>query len=940
MLFEVVFLGFLNPLMEIGSTQTLSHADLGELKDDLVTKKAHDIFAVHWKEQLKLPEKDRSIWKALLQTVGYKRQLFGFFLSGIAAASAFGPPLILKALNEYFNESSDLSKTTLWILVFLLLVIPVIGSSCLANCYVIFAESAIVVRNVLTSAVYRKIMVLSPASRREFNSGQIVNLFSVDINMILMFIYQSAAEVYAPLQLGGALYLIHIEIGDAMYAGFGLVFGVLPLLLVTFMLYGKLRADKNVPMDNRIKLTNEILNGIRIIKYYGWEVPFMKQIEDLRVTELGLIFKMQMVLIAIITLITSIPFVMPIVMFYAYASKAGNQLTVGVAFTTLALLGLVTTPVMMIPGFIQRWVMSTISMNRINKFLTCSELNDYVLTDDEHKKDDAIMYMDGASFAWSSEEEVATKETTEAVEVATDSKPAETKGEYEAIDSKEIELTETGTAAEATAATSAADPMNRSVHTLMDMDFQINPGELVAVVGGVGSGKSSLLAALMGEIGITKGSVYRGSQSVAYHCQQPWILNATLQDNILFGLPYDKERFDSAIDAACLSADISILPAGLETEIGEKGINLSGGQKARVSFARTVYRNADIYLLDDPLSAVDAHVGQHLFTKGICGALKGKTVVLVTHQVHLLSACDKQIVLLDGRVRAFGSPEEVRKMGVDISKIAAAVETSDEGEMLSPGRERSNTTRSRNASTAAIERARLQSGDDDDLGRVHARSRSGERQVSGDRSRSRSGGSVDLVNGGFNPDLEADLESSKVDEGGAAEVKTTPSGTLHTTEERVVGDVSTEMYLWYWGQGGYGWVVVAMLIALGGAAAHSYASFWLADWGEDTITAIVEDGQPLSTAENLRYVDIYCILSMMGIVSVMGRTGMMVQFGVVASKKMHYGMISSVMSSPVSFFDTTPVGRIVNRFTSDTSLADEALATNMAFTVSLCATFS
>ena len=210
--------------------------------------------------------------------------------------------------------------------------------------------------------------------------------------------------------------------------------------------------------------------------------------------------------------------------------------------------------------------------------------------------------------------------------------------------------------------------------------------------------------------------------------------------------------------------------------------------------------------------------------------------------------------------------------------------------------------------------------------------------MSGDRSRS--GGSVDLVNGGFNPDLEADLESSKVDEGGAADVKTTPSGTLHTTEERVVGDVSTEMYLWYWGQGGYGWVVVAMLIALGGAAAHSYASFWLADWGEDTITAIVEDGQPLSTAENLRYVDIYCILSMMGIVSVMGRTGMMVQFGVVASKKMHYGMISSVMSSPVSFFDTTPVGRIVNRFTSDTSLADEALATNMAFTVSLCATFS
>lgn len=950
-LFNVMFLGFMNPLMELGFKKSLVHEDIGSLEPDVATNAVYTRFLVYWKEQMKLEQKDRSIWTALRKTVGYKKQVLGLFLSFISAGSAFGPPLILKALNAYFNETTSESKNTLWILVALLLVIPVIGSSCLANCYVIFTESAIVVRNVLTSAVYRKIMVLSPAARREFSSGRVVNLFSVDINMILMFIYQSAGEVYAPLQLAGALYLIYREIGDAMFAGFALVFGVLPLLLVTFIIYGKLRAEKNVPMDARIKLTNEILNGIRIIKYYGWELPFVKKIEEIRSTELSMIFKLQMILIAIIVLITSIPYVMPIVLFYAYANKTGNQLTVGIAFTTLALLGLVTTPVMMIPGFVQRLVQAGISMARITQFLMAEEMNDYVLSGPEHVRDGALIYMDGASFAWSEEDE----KKVESVEVPAiaGSESVTKNNDYEAVGTKEVELTEPmGTVAvvTSTAAVADSDPENRSVHTLTDITFSIKPGELVCVVGGVGSGKSSLLSAIMGEIGLKKGSVYRGSDDVAYHCQQPWILNATLKENILFGLPFEEERFENAIDAACLHADIASLPDGLDTEIGEKGINLSGGQKARISFARTVYRNADIYLLDDPLSAVDAHVGMHLFTKGICGALKGKTVVLVTHQVHLVGECDKLIVLLDGRIRACGSPAEVKSMGVDISKIVAEVEPSDDADLVSSNRDRSSTevARSRNASTAAIDRA--QSGADDEES-FAARVRSVSSDIARNRSGSMTAGSafpIGAVVVSNDADLELDLESSQMapaagdaggddkDHGGNVPVKA-PAKALHTVEERVVGDVSYDMYAWYFALGGYGWVLMAVFIALAGAGCQAYSSFYLADWGKDTVKSYMTNGVPLSKNENLHYVNIYCAISMMGIVSVIFRTGFMVEFGVRASQKMHRGMLDSVMNSPVSFFDTTPIGRIVNRFTSDTSLADEALATNIAFTMGMVA---
>ena len=402
-----------------------------------------------------------------------------------------------------------------------------------------------------------------------------------------------------------------------MFAGFGFVFVILPLLLVAFVAYAKLRAAKYVPGDARIKLTNEILNGVRIIKYYAWEVPFTKKIYEIRKLELGFLFQMNMALVVIVMLITSIPFVMPIIIFYTYTKIGNQQLDISTAFTTLALLGLVTTPVMMIPGFIQRFFQAMVSGNRILKFLVSDDLVEYVQLIPCSPDSPDMIVLDHASFAWLDEEVPGDSSTAVAqarVEEIVSGKPAEAAGTVEMVPVKAV-VPATATAAAVGGADNKysavalaepgveapekQDPVNRGLVTLVDLDLRIPAGTLIAVVGGVGSGKTSLLSAILGDIQLKQGSVIRGSERMAYHSQQAWILNATVKDNILLGLPYDEAQLNKAIDAACLAADIAILPAGLDTEIGEKGINLSGGQKARVSFARAVYRNADIYLLGE-----------------------------------------------------------------------------------------------------------------------------------------------------------------------------------------------------------------------------------------------------------------------------------------------------------------------------------------------------
>jgi ABC-type multidrug transport system fused ATPase/permease subunit len=602
-----IFLGYLNPLLDLGYKRSLTQEDIGLLDDEARTEVVHAKFMSYWNADSNIPKEKRSLFVPILNVMGYKRQLFGLLLSLVAAGAAFGPPLILKALSDHIAEVTILPTKTLWVIIALLFVIPVFGSVCIAQSSVIYADASIVVRNILTTAIYRKVLVIGTSAKRNFSTGQILNLFSVDSQNIERFVLLFAAELFTPVQLAVALVLVYQEVGVAMFAGFGFVLFVLPLLLVAFIAYAHYRTVKNVPSDLRIKLTNEILNGIRIIKYYSWELPFVKKIDDIREKELVLLYKMNIALCVIVLLILAIPFVMPIIIFYTFAKVSHKDLDVGTAFTTLSLLGLITGPVMTIPGFLQRLVQAKVSATRILSFLLSEELEDYVLKELEGTTSNTMIQIDKGCFSWLPSNERGGNVTEETVSNKADSnksfvalstdEPMEESAAgdalHEGLEMGQLKNTspdsyavianteDAGVKLDATEVDVVNDKsgLNRSINTLTDISLTIDKGQLVVVVGGVGAGKSSFLSVILGDIERVQGTVCCKSKFISYHAQQAWILNATVKENILLGLEYDKARMDRAISAACLQADIDILPAGIDTEIGERGINLSGGQK-------------------------------------------------------------------------------------------------------------------------------------------------------------------------------------------------------------------------------------------------------------------------------------------------------------------------------------------------------------------------
>lgn len=205
-------------------------------------------------------------------------------------------------------------------------------------------------------------------------------------------------------------------------------------------------------------------------------------------------------------------------------------------------------------------------------------------------------------------------------------------------------------------------------YTLQDVNLRVQPGTLVAIIGPVGSGKSSLIQAILRELPVETGSIDING-SVSYASQEPWLFTGTVRTNILFGLPMLKERYRLIVKRCALERDFELLPNGDKTIVGERGASLSGGQKARISLARACYRNAAIYLLDDPLSAVDTHVGKHLFEQCLRGLLRDKIVILVTHQLHYLQHVDQIVIFAHGKVEAVGSYDSLRESGLDFAKL-------------------------------------------------------------------------------------------------------------------------------------------------------------------------------------------------------------------------------------------------------------------------------
>lgn len=570
-------------------------------------------------------------------------------------------------------------------------------------------------RAALITAIFDRAMKMNGKAR---SSGKLINHISTDCSRIDFASAWFSVIFAAPIQMIICVIILLTQLGPSALAGLAIFVVATPIQLQTMKMLFKIRRASMKWTDARAKTIQEVLGGMRIVKSFSHESKFLQRIYDIRKNELNGIRKILIIRSANIALAFSLPILAAVLAFVVY-NLTGHDLNPAIVFPALTLFQLLRMPLMFLPLSLSATTDARNAFDRLYTVFTAEQLEDTVEHDEDSKH--ALIVHD-ASFRWETVEAdealpSAKKGKNGAVAKKAGSAPkgvesnaASRKGLFgkaknfakksaappaanapglPAPVTAKVPDTDNGRRLEqirAEQSDAAADGDNEAVldvakleptvgeaqslekveetaqepFSMSHINVTIPKGELVAIVGPVGSGKSSFLQACIGEMRQTGGSVQWGSDRVAYCSQSAWIQNATLRDNILFGQPFDEERYWEAVKVSELEADLAILPAGDLTEIGEKGVNLSGGQKQRVNIARALYYNAEIVCLDDPLSAVDAHVGKALFYNAIMSLrAKGTTVLLVTHALHFLPDVDRIITLEDGHIAEMGTYDQL-----------------------------------------------------------------------------------------------------------------------------------------------------------------------------------------------------------------------------------------------------------------------------------------
>jgi len=564
--------------------------------------------------------------------------LFGAFLNVAQTLAQFLLPILLQKLLRYLDSDEPSSQSEGVMLAIALFASSVLVSILIGQFYFVEQGISLKIRSAMVSLIYRKAMDLSPGARKGSTTGEITNHMSTDAERWLHDLLWVMLCISVPIHIIVAMVLLYSVLGWSIIMAVAVVIIVMPLQAKAGEYLDTVGESKMGAQDRRVRLMSEILANIKIIKLYSYDVAFKNRVKDVRREELENVRKFGIVMTFLTIIFTSLPVFMLMLTFTVYATVGGPNFTPGLinaekVFVSITLFALLNQPVGDISQIIECLIGLKVANRRIQTFLLKEEMDPSAVQRIPHLPRDPrtpVIQFSDATLAWGPENE-----------------------EEEATAEEESETT---------ALLSAEHVKKVSLPTLFDINLSIEKSSLTAVVGRVGQGKSSLLSALIGDMYKRTGSV-KLFGSIAYVPQQAWIVNATVRDNILFGKPFDQERYDQILHAAGLLPDLEILAAGDATEIGERGINLSGGQKQRISLARAAYQDADVYLLDDPLSAVDAHVDQHLWRNliGPDGLLKDKTRVLVTHGIHHLDQVDSILVIKDGRVTETGHFEQLMK---------------------------------------------------------------------------------------------------------------------------------------------------------------------------------------------------------------------------------------------------------------------------------------
>ncbi|KUJ15569.1 ABC transporter family protein [Mollisia scopiformis] len=671
-------------------------------------------------------------------------------------------------------------------------------------------------------------------------NGRVVNLMSVDTYRI-----DQASGLFhmiwtAPIACIITLILLLVNLSYSALAGFSLLVVGLPVLTKAVKILFRRRRKINKVTDQRVSLTQEILQSVRFVKFFGWESAFLERLQDIRNREVRAIQFLLAIRNAINAVSMSLPIFASMLAFITYRLTSHNLAPAHV-FSSLALFNSLRMPLNLLPLVIGQVTDAWSSVYRIQEYLMSEE------QEDEAKFDADAEYaveIHNGDFTW---ERTATQDPDEHIAGGKKVPGLDRKAQKDAVKAEKKAAKATDNhSGDATPDDTSTLVEDREPFKLQNMNFTIGRNELVAVIGGVGSGKSSLLAALAGDMRRTRGEMTMGA-SRAFCPQYAWIQNASVKENILFGKEMDKPWYKQVIDACALQPDLEMLPQGDLTEIGERGITVSGGQKQRLNIARAIYFDADLILMDDPLSAVDAHVGRHIFDNAILGLLKNKSRILATHQLWVLNRCDRIIWMEDGKIQAIDTFDNLMRdhAGFQLLMETTAVEEKHEE--------------------------------------------------------------------------EAHVNEDEVEDEKKTQKKKRKSGQLMQAEERAVKSVPWSVYTDYVRASGSLFnAPLVLLFLLASQGANIATSLWLSFWTANRFG--YSDGTYIGVYAALGAAQAFLLFFFAFSLTIMGTN---------ASKTMLHRAIYRALRAPMSFFDTTPLGRITNRFSRDVDVMDNNLSDAM-----------
>ncbi|XP_053420094.1 ATP-binding cassette sub-family C member 4 isoform X2 [Nycticebus coucang] len=812
---------WLNPLFKIGYKRRLEEDDMYSVLPEDRSKYLGEELQGFWdKEVLRAEDNAQkpSLTKAIIKCYWKSYLVLGIFAFIEEGTRVIQPVFLGKMINyfENYDPTDTVALHTAYAYATGLTICALI-LAILHHLYFYHVQCAgMRLRVAMCHMIYRKALCLSNMAMGKTTTGQIVNLLSNDVNkfdQVTIFLHFLWA---GPLQAIAVTVLLWMEIGVSCLAGMAVLIILLPLQSCIGKLFSSLRNKTAAFTDARIRTMNEVITGIRIIKMYAWEKPFADLIANLRRKEISKILRSSYLRGMNLASFFSASKIIVFVTFTCYV-LLGNVITASQVFVAVSLYGaLRLTVTLFFPSAIERVSESIVSIQRIQDFLLLDEIskrNPDPLSDRKR-----IVHVQDFTAFWDKEAETP---------------------------------------------------------TLQGLSFTVRPGELLAVIGPVGAGKSSLLSAVLGELPPSQGLVSMHGR-IAYVSQQPWVFSGTVRSNILFGKKYERERYDKVIKACALKKDLQLLEDGDLTVVGDRGTMLSGGQKARVNLARAVYQDADIYLLDDPLSAVDAEVGKHLFDLCICQTLHEKITILVTHQLQYLKAASQILILKDGEMVQKGTYTEFLKSGVDFGSLLK--KENEDAEQ--PSVSETLTLRSRTFSESSIW--------------------------------SQQSSRPSLKDGALEGVQDTDNVQATLPE-----------------ENRLEGKVGFKAYKNYLKAGAH-WTVIIFLILLNIAAHVAYIlqDWWLSYWAtkQSMLNVTVNGGEVVTEKLDVNwYLGIYSGLTVATVLFGIARSLLSFYVLVNSSQTLHNRMFESVLKAPVLFFDRNPIGRILNRFSKDIGHLDDLL---------------